>query len=405
MTAQGTPIEFRARSKRAPAGGFRIVLGVPGSTKERRALVARRDLCQRIARRGEWDVLRAIKSGLVTIEEVERLVDAQGIDDYRRHLTLRRPILAPTLDEHVARWLLTLERDGTRAVYEPHLRRLRDFRVEGERLGSRPWPSVYSHHVRDALAEVRRDLAHNTARTCLGAWGSFFTWAVDREATEAEEQGREPLAVQSPVRRAKRWGQPKTTRHRFFSRAEYERLRTVAPDAMKAQYATLVWTGLRIREFTTLPPVHVKPGVISVGPWGKWVPKGYPKSTRGVRDIPIHRTELGPLLEEYAARFAGAETFFVNPRTGGRWSYAAFRDQMERDVKAAGMVYGQRSGGKVKPEGVSPHTCRHTLATWLCQADVQLVKIARLLGDTVETIERHYTHWLPTDLDRAINGL
>jgi len=401
-----TPVEFRDRSRRAPGGEFRLVLGDPGSAKERRLLERRRELCKRIARRGEWDVLEALKSGLLTFEEVERAIDQKGVADYRVALSTKRPVLAPTLDAHADRWLEQIERDGTRGVYSPHLHRLRDFRVDGERLGDRPWPTVYGHHVRDAYTEVRKELAHNTARTCLGAWGSFFTWAVDREATEAEEQGREPLAVVSPVRRAKRWGKPKTTRHRFFSRGEYRRLARVAREEMRAQYATLVFTGLRIREFTVLPPVHVKlPTVVSVGPWGTWAPKGYPRSTRGVRDIPIHRTELLPLLEDYRERFAGEETFFVNPRSGERWSYSAFAFQMELDVTAAGLVYGQRRDGEVTPEGVTPHTFRHTLATWLCQDDVSLVKIARILGDTVETVERHYAHHVPTDLDRAINNL
>jgi integrase len=69
------------------------------------------------------------------------------------------------------------------------------------------------------------------------------------------------------------------------------------------------------------------------------------------------------------------------------------------------MTYGHSSDGKIQPEGVTVHTTRHTLATWLCQDDVQLTKIAALLGDTVETVALHYAHHLPTDLERAVAGL
>lgn len=404
-----TRVEFRDRSRRAPAGGFRLVLGEARNERERRVLEGRRSLCQRIARRGEWEVLAAIKDGLVTFEQVERLTDAEGWEDYRAHLRIERPVLAPTLDEHMQRWIGTVAKNGTRSVYSGHVSKLTDHEADGARLGSRPWPAVAEHHVQDAYAEARSSLAANTVRTMLGAWGAFFTWAVDRERSEAKDQGRDPLIVESPVRGAKVWGKPNVTRHRFFARKEFDRLLEVSAPEMAAQYATLVLTGLRIAEFMVLPPVHVKltgkAPVISVGPWGTWVPKGYPESERGVRDVPVHRTELLPRLREYAKKWAGEAAFFVNPRSGEPWSYGAFAEQMKKDVTGAGMVYGQRRDRKPQPEGVTPHTCRHTLATWLCQADVQLVKIARLLGDTVDTIERHYAHWLPTDLDRAINGL
>jgi integrase len=390
-------IEFRSRTKRAPS--FRLVLG--SGPRARSRLV----LCKRLADRDEWDVLRAIKERLTTWETVERLIDQYGIEDYRKRLLIERPVLAPTLDEHMARWLGTLK-GGTRNVYASHVARLTDFVADGKRLGSMPWPSIADHHVGDAYSAARASVAANTARTCLGAWGAFYTWAVKRERSEAKHQGRAPLIVESPVRRAGVWGQPLTTRHRFLVPAELDKLLEVAGEAMAAQYATLTFTGLRIAEFMNLPPEHVKlPRVISVGPWGAWHPKGYPRNTRGVRDVPIHKADLLPRLQRYADEFAGDRTFFVNPKSGDPWDYNAFVRQMRVDVVAAGMTYGQREGGKVQPDGITPHTFRHTFASWLCQLDVQLVKIARLMGDTVETIERHYAHHLPSDLESAVNRL
>jgi len=46
-------------------------------------------------------------------------------------------------------------------------------------------------------------------------------------------------------------------------------------------------------------------------------------------------------------------------------------------------------------EGVSPHTLRHTAATWLMQNGVELASAASLLGMTVETLERVYWHHHP----------
>ena len=67
-------VEFRPRSKRAPPR-FRIFLGHATSPAELKILYARRDLCKRLALRGEWDALRALKIsvGLVVPTPQERI--------------------------------------------------------------------------------------------------------------------------------------------------------------------------------------------------------------------------------------------------------------------------------------------------------------------------------------------
>lgn len=400
-----TRIEYRNRSRRAPGGELRIVIGESESAREIKRFRELKTMCAQIADRGEWSVLEAVRSGRLTLDEVERAVTEHGWLSYRERLTVGDPAVlspVPTLEEHGRRWLTTVEHDATRGIYARDFGRLCAYDVDGVRLGRRPWYAVYEHEIADAIAMVGETLAPNTVRTCLGGWGAFFTWAVKRERSEARAERRDPRIETSPVRQAGVWGRPKITRHRFFSLGEVDELVAVAIAPMRAQYATLAYTGLRIGEFMALPPEHVRlPAKISVGPWGGWTPK----NERGTRDIPVHQTRLLPLLTEYTAEWAGDRAFFVNPTTGERWTYSAFARRMKGDVQAAGMVYGQRVDGVVRPEGVTPHTFRHTLATWLCQADTQLTKIAAILGDTVEVVASHYAHHLPTDLDRAVNQL
>lgn len=56
-------------------------------------------------------------------------------------------------------------------------------------------------------------------------------------------------------------------------------------------------------------------------------------------------------------------------------------------------------------EGVSPHTLRHTAATWLMQAGVDLPSAASLLGMTVQTLERVYWHHHPDYQSEAAEAL
>jgi integrase len=50
---------------------------------------------------------------------------------------------------------------------------------------------------------------------------------------------------------------------------------------------------------------------------------------------------------------------------------------------------------------VTPHFLRHTCATWLVQAGVDLWEVAGFLGMTVEIIQRVYGHHAPDYMENA----
>lgn len=392
-------VEFRYRGTRHPTGQpLRIFLGRATSRAELRGLRELRDLFKRLAERGEWDTLDAVKARRVTPAQVSRSIDHYGIRDYRRHLDVEPEALVPRLDEHMIHFLDTIEKPHTFRVYRSATMVLRNHTVDGQRLGERPWHRVLSHHIRDLVVQERKAKKPATVKLYTAAWSAFYTWALRREVSLAREERRKPVAQVNPVREAEVWITVKPTRHRFFTAEEYFRWIESSPPRMRAVYATLTLTGLRISEVCALPAAHVSPDShIHVGPWGDWGPK----TERSVRDIPVHPTQLRPLLEEHAREWGGDGYFFLNPQTGEGWRHDALRRRFARDIEGAGLPYGVNAG----PEGITPHTCRHTFASWLAQADVQLIKIATLMGDTVDVVVKHYAHLLPSDLDESVRRL
>jgi integrase len=67
------------------------------------------------------------------------------------------------------------------------------------------------------------------------------------------------------------------------------------------------------------------------------------------------------------------------------------------DIKKGFAAAGCRAG----LEGVSPHTLRHTTATWLMQQGVAIWEAAGFLGMTQETLEKVYGHHHPDYLRNA----
>lgn len=389
-------VEFRDRSKRVPAsifprGEIRLYVGEGTSRRDVARLHHAREVLKKLSRRGQWDILAGIRDGRLTVEQVVRIADESGLDTL--HLEVVDPGAAETLEELTRAFLATIEVDLTRKAYRTSLTRL------VEHLGANtPWDRVGRHEVNEFLDDLRaRGLAPNTRAADRSAWSSFFTWAMDRDASMAEQEDRAPRLTTHPVRSSKRV-HVATTRHRFLTREEFERLLEVAEPPMRTQYLALVYTGMRIGEFVSRRPEDVTPSVVRIDARDGWTPKGWPRYTHGVRNIPVEQGRLMPALEEYRELWAGERAFFVNPRTVRPWSVTRLREQFRRDIEAAGMVYG-----RAEDDGIVIHTCRHTLASWLAQADVQLMKIAQILGDSLATVAKYYAHLLPKDLDLTVN--
>lgn len=54
---------------------------------------------------------------------------------------------------------------------------------------------------------------------------------------------------------------------------------------------------------------------------------------------------------------------------------------------------------------VTPHTFRHTWATWAAQRGVPLFEIAGMLGDSMKTVELNYAHHHPDHLRGAVSSM
>lgn len=88
------------------------------------------------------------------------------------------------------------------------------------------------------------------------------------------------------------------------------------------------------------------------------------------------------------------------------WSPGAVRKTMSTVATEAVKLareYPTRFPDPEKFARVTPHTLRHTCATLMAQAGVDMWEIAGMLGDTLATVERNYAHHHPDHLRGAAN--
>ena len=67
------------------------------------------------------------------------------------------------------------------------------------------------------------------------------------------------------------------------------------------------------------------------------------------------------------------------------------------------MRRGSDETGNLRYKKLNRHALRHTAATHMARAGVDLWQLAGILGDTMQTVQKNYLHHCPEHLRAAVN--
>jgi site-specific recombinase XerD len=154
-----------------------------------------------------------------------------------------------------------------------------------------------------------------------------------------------------------------------IGRSIYERLRS------RAMVLLMRYTGLRISDVVTLSRDHVR---------GNHLVKRALKNGRWLRiELPTEVLTALDVLPLPKAASQDCRLFFA----GGTASTRSLVKGAQRTLSA---VFK-----RAKVAGAHPHRFRHTLASELLGKGEKVEDVANLLGDSPNTIRRHYAKWTP----------
>lgn len=259
------------------------------------------------------------------------------------------------------------------------------------------------HGVKDTTgapwSASRQTTAHAVA---LQVWGL----AIEADEEQAEQEGTPRTVTRNLFAKGKARVRPprvRKTRVVFLSRQKAGRLLWRSRGRPYAVLMALgVYAGLRAGEAVNLrmgTDVRLGTMELAIQPREgayRWRPKG----DNSVREVPVSDRLARWIRAHIRQGFAG-QVYLVHPAGNDRPISAKTRERWTVEAyKAAGIEYGRDNG-----EGSTFHTLRHTFASWLAQLDVQLLKIAALMGDTPKTVEETYAHLLPRDLRATVSRL
>lgn len=171
-----------------------------------------------------------------------------------------------------------------------------------------------------------------------------------------------------------------------------EELWSEATPQLAAIPIVVAWTGLRPEEWVALERSDIDGDVIRVRRvYTDGQLKTYGKNARSLRVVPLPQRAVDAI----SALPTRLDTRLLFPAArGGYINLDSFRrNEWRPAVKAAGLV------------GRTPYALRHTYASWSIAAGIGLFELSRLMGTSVEQIDRTYGHLLPDSLDRARTAL
>jgi integrase len=185
---------------------------------------------------------------------------------------------------------------------------------------------------------------------------------------------------------------------KFYTVAEVQLIVAELPEPHATVAAVMAWTGLRWEEAAALDVGHVRTlrrelEVAQVVTSMRRL-KGYSK------DTPSHRVVPAPphVLDRLASHWQAAAE--AEPFEGHRLLFRA-PDGRPLNSRAWGNCWRKAHGrlqarlGRKAPPQFPPHTLRHTAASWLVQAGVDLYEVQRILGHGKADTTAVYAHLKP----------
>lgn len=363
-------------------------------------------------REGNKDIEDALRGRKISIESMVRV--HQSKKPFETLLeTSQWPTLQQAADDYIKGMGQTDKSENTKTTATWHLNSAVKYFGGDRRIDSishedvELWKETMLSRLVAGKNVEKATVSPSTVRDSMVRLNALFSWLKRREERRAAREKRSPRLLPTPVDR-EIIPKGSVPRQRFLSTEEAQRLLASTPDSLKFPVMAGLLGGLRIGEVCTLrpPPQDLNfeiagGGIILVQEkalvgGGSWRPKSKKR-----REVPI-ATELLPIAKHHVSEFSSSTWMVPASEDPERpMSRSTLGNMFMRIVADAGLIAGRKN-----PVGITFHTLRHTFASWLVMAGVDLWTVAQLLGhSTIKQVEDTYGHLSPNHKRLAMDRL
>lgn len=390
MTRPSLRIEIR--DKRLAGGRLSLSARTTNKVERRRREAAVRTLIDQ----RRFDVVEQLRQRVIRIEDVQRAVEA-GDSEALKVAAVVDLTLGPAVEALVKRIEAT-RRERTVEAYRVRSRPMLEW------FGADRSMATVSTADAEAFLHAPRGPKHrpwspNFQRAIKNVGHKLWAGVIQAEAERAFQTGTKPRVVLNP------WKKAETpiadqTRAVFLLPAEWQALETRLQGMPQlGLLAVGALAGLRAHEaihLRTDVDVDLEKRVIRVQPRGgayPWTPK---TRLRSRREIPMSERLFAILHAHRENGYSGHRYFFRLAGHDRPMHYHSLQIMTRTSFEAVGIRYGSAR------DCLTYHSLRHTFASWLAQRNVNVLVIAKLVGDSVDVVVETYAHLLRSNLEEAI---
>lgn len=223
-------------------------------------------------------------------------------------------------------------------------------------LGSKAVSDISVNDLRAYMRDLsRQDFKATSIRRKFHGYGTFWRWL--RMEGYVSEVITEHLRLPRKPQRVVQWLNARDLK--VFVDTPVNRRDPAEKLRDRVAWLLLAWLGLRRSELLNLEvsDVRLVDEVIVI------------RDAKGKKDrvLPLPPDMKDEITALVAGRTAG---YLLQGRDGGQWKVRAFNRAFQRHLRACGL----------DRHGVTPHTLRHTFATHLVMAGVQITTVSKMLG-------------------------
>lgn len=258
-------------------------------------------------------------------------------------------------------------------------------------LGPLSLDKLIARHIRQLFEELKTKLSPRTIHIVKAILRGALAWAVEEEwmASNVARDVKAPTPERSPARSLTH-----DEAKAFLEALIGERLAVALRLMLSLGLRRGEAAGLRVNDFDPTTGILTIYGTMGYIP-GEGLVWGETKSENGIRRIKLP-ARLAAAMRWYLAE-RGAEALAM----GWEDSPYLFRAENGGGVLNPGQLYKifQRVRKRAGLAPCRPHDLRHSCATFLIAEGMPIPAVAAYIGDTPDTVRRHYAHALPGQVD------
>jgi len=271
---------------------------------------------------------------------------------------------------------------------KPGTARREEIRIRGSlvpHFGDMPLHTITRKHVEDFITKRRE--CGKRKKTASGVSASTTNRELDRLSNMFKRAVAWGYIEASPTAGLKHTKEQREEAS-FLSREEVARLLDACPERIRPLITVAVNTGMRWGELMALEwrDVDFERGFITVRDPKNRETRHVPMNTAVREALEVHRRRQAQEVEGIVP------LVFANPRTGKPWY--TIKRSFKRAVRDAGIG-----------RNFTFHGLRHTAASHLVMAGVDLRTVGKILGHKTAQITLRYSHLAPDHLKGAVDRL